>query len=263
MARSQKKGRKAPPGAFRRYLEASRRLSAGYAFLAPLLAVYHLGVMRWPQQRNGAQPIFEQLFHQLTHLGSAFFLFVALGLFCLALWRMHSRAIHVPGLFVLMLAEALAWAGVLVLVAWLVPVGALQVAGESVPGAQGGSVLAAEAPPWLHRIEEIAPELVACAGAGVYEEALFRLVLCGGLILVFGVVFRGHVGWVVPLAVLASALLFSWAHHAIGGEPFRRGVFWLRALMGVLLGGIYWARGLGIVTWTHALYNVAVVVLAR
>jgi hypothetical protein len=255
--------RKRSPGVFRRYLEASRRLSAGYAFLLPLLALYHLGVMRWPQQRNGAQPIFEQLFSRLTHLGSAFFLFVALGLLCLALWRMRARELRVPGLFVLMLAESLAWAGTLVLVAFLIPVGALQVAGDPVAGGAADSLLAAEAPAWLHRIEELAPQLVACAGAGVYEEALFRFVICGGLILLLGNLFRGHVSWVVPLAVLSSALLFSWAHHAIGGEPFHRGVFWLRTLMGVLLGGIYWARGLGIVTWAHALYNVVVVVLAR
>jgi len=262
MAPPASRARKSGPGPLRRYLEASRRLSAGYAFLVPLLAVYHLGVLRWPQQRNGAQPIFEQLFHQLTHLGSAFFLFVALGLFCLALWRMHAREVRVPGLYVLMLAESVAWAGVLVLVAWLVPVGSLQVAGHAVVGAGGESIFAADAPAWLRALERMAPDLVACAGAGVYEEALFRFVLCGGMILVLGTLFRGHVSWVVPLSVVASALLFSWAHHAIGGEPFRRDVFWLRTLMGVLLGGIFWARGLGIVTWTHALYNVVVVVLA-
>jgi membrane protease YdiL (CAAX protease family) len=54
-----------------------------------------------------------------------------------------------------------------------------------------------------------------------------------------------------------SALLFSLAHHELGGEPWDRGVFLFRAMMGALLGVLYWARGLGIVVYTHALYNVA------
>ena len=56
-------------------------------------------------------------------------------------------------------------------------------------------------------------------------------------------------------------MLFSWAHHAIGRDPWNPGVFFFRAVMGALLGALYWARGLGVVVYAHALYNVAL--LAR
>jgi membrane protease YdiL (CAAX protease family) len=70
----------------------------------------------------------------------------------------------------------------------------------------------------------------------------------------------GAKSWVVPLAVAASALVFSWAHHSVGGEPWNARVFLFRAAMGALLGWIYLARGLGVVVYAHALYNVVLVV---
>ena len=42
---------------------------------------------------------------------------------------------------------------------------------------------------------------------------------------------------------------------------WKRGVFWYRAGMGAVLGFVFWARGLGIVVYAHALYNVSLVVM--
>jgi hypothetical protein len=67
--------------------------------------------------------------------------------------------------------------------------------------------------------------------------------------------------WSVPLAILASAAAFSYAHHVIGQEPYTHVVFLYRALMGVILGAAFTMRGLGIVVYAHALYNLCVAFL--
>ena len=109
--------------------------------------------------------------------------------------------------------------------------------------------------------EALAPELIAAAGAGVYEEAVFRLILLGGMILILTRYFGADPRWVVPVAIVVSAVLFSYAHHGIGGEPWDRRIFLIRTAMGLFLGGIYWARGIGIAVYSHALYNVVLAVV--
>ena len=99
-------------------------------------------------------------------------------------------------------------------------------------------------------------QLVVSLGAGLYEELLFRVLLVSGLIWLFR-----RVGLTPPArigaAILASALIFS-AFHYIGpyGDELTLGSFTFRAIAGVLLSGLYVARGFGIAAWTHALYDV-------
>jgi len=105
-------------------------------------------------------------------------------------------------------------------------------------------------------------DLTAAIGAGIYEEALFRFLLMGGLIVIFHRWMGAPTKWIVPFAAVLSALLFSYAHLAasgVGTEPWDSRNFMVRALLGGLLGAVYWVRGLGIVVYAHALYNVAVV----
>jgi hypothetical protein len=61
------------------------------------------------------------------------------------------------------------------------------------------------------------------------------------------------------LATVIGALLFS-AFHYIGplGEPFKLESFVFRAIAGLAFSALYLLRGFGITAWTHALYDVAV-----
>ena len=63
-------------------------------------------------------------------------------------------------------------------------------------------------------------------------------------------------------ACLLGALIFS-AFHYIGayGDPFQLGSFTFRFLAGLVFSGLYLTRGFGITAWTHALYDVYVMVL--
>jgi len=62
-------------------------------------------------------------------------------------------------------------------------------------------------------------------------------------------------------AVAVGALIFS-AFHYIGayGDPFRLDSFVFRAIAGVAFSALYVFRGFGITAWTHALYDVLVLV---
>ncbi|HEX7979591.1 MAG TPA: CPBP family glutamic-type intramembrane protease [Gemmatimonadaceae bacterium] len=101
--------------------------------------------------------------------------------------------------------------------------------------------------------------LTLSLGAGLYEELLFRVVivalLSNGSRLLFGI---GRIPAGI-FAAIGGALLFS-AFHYIGpfGEPLRLESFVFRTLAGLAFSGLYLTRGFGITAWTHALYDVAV-----
>jgi hypothetical protein len=104
--------------------------------------------------------------------------------------------------------------------------------------------------------------LMLALGAGLYEELLFRVLLVGGL--------AAGIRWVlggqrVPAGIVAAvvgALIFS-AFHYVGeyGDPLELGSFTYRAIAGLAFSGLYLTRGFGITAWTHALYDVYVMVL--
>ena len=103
--------------------------------------------------------------------------------------------------------------------------------------------------------------LVMSLGAGVHEELVFRLGIMGGgtaALMLAGV----RRGWAMIIALLASAALFSAAHH-VGplGDPFQLNVFIYRALAGVAFGLIFYYRSLAHAVYAHFLYDVYVMVL--
>lgn len=99
--------------------------------------------------------------------------------------------------------------------------------------------------------------LMLSIGAGIYEELLFRVVLVG--LLAWGA--HKLLGW-RPLAAgiaatVLGALIFS-AFHYIGpfGDRFDVYSFVFRTIAGVFFSALYLTRGFGITAWTHALYDV-------
>ena len=107
--------------------------------------------------------------------------------------------------------------------------------------------------------QEVFLHVVLSAGAGVYEEILFRLILVTSILFLFERLVRLKKGVAMVLAVLISATLFSAFHH-IGtyGEPFAMHPFLFRLVAGLLLSAIYLARGLAVAVYTHTFYDVLV-----
>ena len=99
-------------------------------------------------------------------------------------------------------------------------------------------------------------------GAGLYEELLFRVVLVGALL--WGS--RKLLGWGPVasglMATVAGALIFS-AFHYVGayGDQLTVSSFTFRAVAGLAFSALYVVRGFGITAWTHAMYDVMLVLI--
>ncbi|GJG85399.1 CAAX amino protease [Gemmatimonadetes bacterium T265] len=124
--------------------------------------------------------------------------------------------------------------------------------GVAAGGAASGGVAALGAP----------ARLMLSLGAGLYEELLFRVVLVGALAALarraFGLGARGA----GAVAVALGALLFAAAHYVGAyGDRLTLESFVFRTIAGLFFSALYLLRGFGITAWTHALYDVGVLVL--
>jgi membrane protease YdiL (CAAX protease family) len=104
--------------------------------------------------------------------------------------------------------------------------------------------------------------VVMSLGAGVYEETVFRLGIMAGVAAVLQTVV-GFARWIaVAVALAISALIFSAMHHIPPyGDPFSVGVFLFRALAGVFFGLLFYFRGFAVAVYTHALYDLYVLLV--
>jgi hypothetical protein len=233
------------------YLAAARHPWACVLFVLPLLAAYEVGMLlqgaaRQELCRNGADLWLRSL---LAEVGLRQWFWAAtlltLGLVGWAWWRRRDRPRELGPVWLGMMLES----GVLALGLW----GVCHLIWPLLQAAQmsaGGS----ECDPAVER-------MLSYAGAGIYEEALFRLLLLSGLHWLLRQAELPPAG-ALGLAGLLSALLFSLAHH-VGpqGEAFDAQVFFFRTLAGLYFATLYHFRGFGIAVGAHAGYDVLVGIL--
>lgn len=98
-------------------------------------------------------------------------------------------------------------------------------------------------------------------GAGLYEELFFRLILVSAGIWFFSKILDKR--WAGGIAAIVfSALIFSIAHYTGSlGDAFTITSFTFRFLFGLALSAIYLLRGFGMAAWTHAIYDVIVLLV--
>ncbi len=136
-----------------------------------------------------------------------------------------------------------------------------------------GKVFAGRAPP--PGAEGPFPGLIMSLGAGFYEELAFRVVLFGlGAKVLSWLFLRRRIqlvaggpspslSTVVLMVVWAivSAATFSGMHYVGAlGDSFDARSFVARALLGLTLTLVYATRGFAAAVWTHALYDIWVLV---
>lgn len=103
-------------------------------------------------------------------------------------------------------------------------------------------------------------KLALSLGAGIYEELFFRVILVTVFIFLFKKLFKNKKWPAVVVAVTLSAFLFSAVHYMGSmGDLFTFSSFFYRFLFGLILNGLFVARGFGVAAWTHALYDVMVI----
>jgi hypothetical protein len=226
----------------------------------PLFLAYQIGVLLMPSTYNGADLITSQML-RLLHGNASLYLLINVGLAAALLILMmvlRRKNSFDPRLFVPVLLESAIYALTMGSLICFVMVDLLHVdpkmwiaaAGHWLPSLATGPEQA-----------EPAAKLVLSLGAGVHEELVFRLLMVGGgtwfLTQVLGVN-----RWVsIVSAMLISSLLFSAAHHIIGGEPFRMGAFVYRVLCGLVFATIFQTRGFAVAVYTHALYDIYVLIV--
>jgi len=104
-------------------------------------------------------------------------------------------------------------------------------------------------------------QLIALSlGAGLYEELFFRVILVSFLIFVFQKIFKNK-SYASGVAIVVAALIFSGVHY-VGdfADLWLLSSFLFRFLFGLALNLIYVIRGFGMAAWTHAIYDLIVVI---
>jgi hypothetical protein len=226
-----------------------RNLLTSLVLVFPLFLVYQVGVLFTLPMLNGADFLTVFLFRDLGLTPTAYLGYTAAVAvaFAIGVGYLRRRQRFDPHLIIPVLLESAIYA---LTMGSLIVFVMTRVFGFN-PRLAGG-VVAQQG--FLTRI-------VMSLGAGVYEETVFRLGIMAGIAAVLQrVVGLGR--WVaVAVGLAASAILFSAMHHIPPyGDPFSLGVFTFRVLAGVFFGLLFWFRGFAVAVYTHALYDLYVLI---
>jgi hypothetical protein len=230
-----------------------RNLLTSLVLVFPLFLVYQIGVLFTLPVLNGADFLTVFLFQRLHLSGTAYIGYTAAVAvaFAVALAILRKRQRFDPKLIVPVLIESAIYALTMGSLIVFVMNKALGIPPHLAGGA-GGFVAS----------QGFGTRFVMSLGAGVYEEAVFRL----GIMTAVAVLLEKVLGlgrWVaVTVALLVSAGLFSAMHHIPPyGDPFTISVFTFRVLAGVFFGLVFWFRGFAVAVYTHALYDIYVLLV--
>jgi hypothetical protein len=246
---SEREGLAAKPGAW-----------GELALTLPVFLVYQLGVV-FLDVRNATDLVTSRLLEvshgdRLTYLG----LTASIGIVMSAVFAVLGRGQALHGRKVLQIAaEGAAYAIAMgAATSWIV--GRLFAGPPARAAVEGGPLTG----------------LIMSLGAGFYEELAFRAVLfgLGAKLLVWLFVKQkvALVGGAPALSLKAVVIMVVWAlvcagafsaMHYVGslGDPFDMRSFVARAVLGLALTLVYATRGFAAAVWTHALYDVWVLVL--
>ncbi len=232
----------------RDYLRLTRLPLYNFAFVIPLLLLYQASVLlvNFGQRRgviNGADALLHNTLSMVGvrgWVGSWLFIAAVVGVVVFRLDTASRKGPFQWRLFALMLAESTVYA--LVFGTLVATMTRLVMPGGGLLQVGGGL--------------NLAQNLVAGLGAGLYEELVFRLLLAGGMLWGLKKAKMKDVPAVVT-TVLVSSLIFS-LYHYVGpyGEPLRMGSFMFRFVAGIVLAGLFAGRGFAVAAWTHSLYDV-------
>lgn len=239
----------------RGYIAATRAPRYSLLFALPLLLAYEALAAALPDAtrtglRNGADVILQQLFVLLAGRHGPLVFWSVLIVGCLALVVRDARRNPgglSAGVFLLMLAESIALAVLCGVVVGTVTSGLL-----GALAFQNGTL---DTLGWPTR-------LMLSLGAGLYEELLFRVLLVSLLAWTARHIFGWRPLVAGAFAVILGAFVFS-AFHYVGpyGDPLELFSFTYRMVAGLFFSALYLLRGFGITAWTHALYDVLVLVV--
>ena len=109
--------------------------------------------------------------------------------------------------------------------------------------------------------EYLIQQITLAIGAGIYEEFFFRVLLILILSSLLALIFKWNKSTNNFLGMVIAAGIFS-AFHFLGdfGDFFSFKIFMIRFLAGLILGLLYFFRGFGITAWSHAIYDIIILI---
>jgi len=236
-------------GGIRDYLRDSRDLRTGLVLVVPLFILYQIGVLATDGIRNGVDFVTTAMWWAAQGQTSYYLginLLILLAFFG-GIYFLRDKGKLQPKLWPIMIAESTIYA---------LFFGGAVIKLMSVFGLD--ATLASGAAEEMNLIQK----LVLSIGAGLYEETVFRLIGMGGLYMALRKFAKDVPGWTAAIiAVLVSSLIFSAIHHVGAmGDPFTLGTFLFRFFAGILLAVIYHVRGFAVAVYTHAIYDIFVMI---
>ncbi|HMF42184.1 MAG TPA: CPBP family intramembrane glutamic endopeptidase [Polyangia bacterium] len=226
-----------------------RNLLTSLVLVFPLFLIYQVGVLFTLPMLNGADFLTVFLFHNLGLTTGAYLAYTAAVAvaFAVAVGVLRRKQRFDPKLIVPVIVESAIYALTMGSLIVFVMTKVLHVS----PRLAGGIAS-----------QGLGTRFVMSLGAGVWEETIFRLGIMTGIVVLLEKVL-GFGRWVaVALGLVTSAVLFSAMHHIPPyGDPLHIGVFVFRVLAGCFFGLIYWLRGFAIAVYTHALYDIYVLLV--
>jgi hypothetical protein len=254
-APGRRRGGAASPRGLRGYFHRAN-LFTSLILVFPLFLLYQLAILVVPDAANGADLITGRLFRVLGGSTEYYLLFnVGLLAIFLALLlvlrgkqqfdlRLFAPVVLESGIYALTMGTAILY------VMNAIGINPALHVGAGLPLGVGA------AKPGL------AARIALSVGAGVHEELVFRLILLSGLVVLFEKVAGAGRAISLVAAFVISAVLFSAAHHVIGGEPFRVGAFTYRFFCGLFFAALFQFRGFAVAVYTHALYDIYVMLFS-
>jgi len=226
-----------------------RNLLTSLVLVFPLFLIYQVGVLFTLPMLNGADFLTVFLFHNLGLTTGAYLAYTAAVAvaFAVAVGVLRRKQRFDPKLIVPVIVESAIYALTMGSLIVFVMTKVLHVS----PRLAGGIAS-----------QGLGTRFVMSLGAGVWEETIFRLgIMTGVAVLLERVLGLGR--WIaVVVALLVSSVLFSAMHHIPPyGDKLELGVFVFRVLAGCFFGLVYWFRGFAIAVYTHALYDIYVLLL--
>jgi hypothetical protein len=227
-----------------------KNLLTSLVLVFPLFLIYQVGVLFTLPVLNGADFLTVFLFRNVG-LSTRAYLGYTIGVavaFAIAVALLRRKQRFDPKLILPVFVESAIYALTMGSLIVFVMTKVLHVS----PRLAGGMIAS----------QGLGTRFVMSLGAGVWEETVFRLGIMTGVALLLERVL-GLGRWVAMiLALVVSAGLFSAMHHIPPyGDPLQLGVFVFRVLAGIFFGLIFWFRGFAIAVYTHALYDIYVLLV--
>ena len=232
------------------YMDDSRDLFTSIILVIPLFIIYQLGLLMTGGIRNGVDFVTDLIW---MAAGDDMLVYVLVNLgvllaFGVGLAVLRNQGTFKPQIWPWVVGEstiyALLFGTVVIQLMSALGLGALLQVGGAGAADYG-----------------IFTSIILSLGAGVYEETVFRLIGMGGLFLAGVRLFKLPTWLAAVGAVLVSSLIFS-AIHYVGplADAFALGSFLYRFFAGVILAVIFYLRGFAVAVYTHAIYDIIVMV---